>query len=50
MIVFFEISGVTSSLFKKPNSLSKIRGKPAFNDPVKHVNIKMPQLKNVVYS
>lgn len=46
MMAFFDLNGLTRSLFKKPNSLSKINGKPVFKDPVKHVKASMPQLKN----
>ena len=47
-ILFFDIIGSTSNLFKNPNSLSKIKGSPALKDSVKHVNIKIPQFKNVL--
>ena len=47
-MLFFDIIGSTSNLFKNPNFLSKIRGKPVFKDPVKHVKIKIPQFKNVL--
>ena len=46
IIVFLDVNGVTSNLFKKPNSLSNTKGNPAFKDPVKHVKIRMPQFKN----
>jgi hypothetical protein len=45
-IVLLDLNGSTNSLLKKPNSLSKIKGSPAFNDPVKHVKARMPQLRN----
>ena len=48
-ILFFDVIGVTSNLFKNPNSLSKTNGKPAFKDPVKQVNIRIPQLRNELY-
>jgi len=46
IIALFDLNGLTSSLFKKPNSLSKINGKPVFNEPVKHVKASMPKLIN----
>ena len=49
IIVFFEISGATSNLFKKPNSLSKTKGRPEFSDPVNDVKIIIPELKNGPY-
>lgn len=45
-IEFLDISGVTNNRLRKPNSRSKINGRPAFNEPVKHVKIRIPQLKN----
>jgi len=49
IIVFLDINGDTSNLFKKPNSLSKIKGRPEFNAPVKEVKIIIPQLRNGPY-
>ena len=45
-MAILDVNGVTSNLFRKPNSLSNTNGKPAFKDPVKHVKIRIPQLKN----
>lgn len=50
IIVFLDINGDTSNLFKKPNSLSKIKVSPEFNAPVKDVKIIIPQLRNGPYS
>jgi hypothetical protein len=47
--LYLEIIGDASSLFRKPNSLSKIKGSPAFKDPVKDVKTIMPQLRNGPY-
>jgi len=44
-----DIIGAINSLLRKPNSRSKIKGKPALIDPVKAVKIMIPGLKNVLY-
>jgi len=49
IIVFLDINGDTNNLFKKPNSLSKIKVKPEFRAPVKEVKIIIPQLRNGPY-
>ena len=48
-ILFLEIKGAANNLFRKPNSRSKINGKPEFKDPVNAVKIIIPQLKNCPY-
>ena len=47
-ILFFDSIGSISNLFKILNSLSKIGGRLAFKNLVKHVKIKIPQFKNVL--
>lgn len=44
-----DLKGEIKSLFKKPNSLSNIRGNPALIDPVKAVKIIIPGLKKFPY-
>jgi len=44
--VSLEIIGDTRIRFKKPNSLSKIKGSPAFKALVKDVKTIIPELKN----
>ena len=44
--VSLEIIGDTIIRFKNPNSLSKIKGRPAFKALVKEVKIIIPELKN----
>ena len=49
IIVFLDMTGAVKILFKNPNSLSKTRGNPAFNELVKEVKIMMPQLRKGPY-
>ena len=39
------VKGATSNLFKNPNSLSNIKGKPEFNAPLKAVKTISPAPK-----
>ena len=41
--------GATNNLFKKPNSLSNINGRPEFNAPLKAVNTINPAPKKFPY-
>lgn len=43
------VKGATNNLFKKPNSLSNISGKPEFNAPLNAVNTISPAPKKLPY-
>lgn len=45
----FEMTGEASILFRNPNSLSNIIGKPALIAPLKDVNTIIPGLKKIPY-
>ena len=44
-----DINGDIRILFKKPNSLSNIKGSPALIDPVNAVKIMIPGLRKLLY-